>query len=68
MHDHLPYSKIVFFPKLAAFNITWHEKPERRIESFVAPRGCLTSPDMDNHAGSHADWYEGFPQPMSALV
>jgi len=42
MHDHLPYAKIVFFPKLAAFNLTWHEKPDRRIDSFAAPRGCLS--------------------------
>ena len=25
IHDHLPYSELQFFPKLAAFNIGWHE-------------------------------------------
>ncbi len=25
IHDHLPYSAMYFFPKRAAFNITWHE-------------------------------------------
>lgn len=62
IHDHLPYSSLYFFPKLAAFNITWHENPERRIDSYVDPRGCLTKPGMDNHGGSHAEWYEGFPE------
>jgi hypothetical protein len=25
IHDHLPYSRLDFFPKLCAFNIGWHE-------------------------------------------
>lgn len=61
IHDHLPYSHLQFFPKLAAFNIGWHERPRRRIDSFVAPTGCLTRPGMTNHGGSHASWYRGFP-------
>jgi hypothetical protein len=61
IHDHLPYSHLQFFPKLAAFNINWREDPERRIDSFIKPMGCLTKPGYANHAGSHADWYEGFP-------
>jgi hypothetical protein len=62
IHDHLPYSRLQFFPKLAAFNIGWHERPVRRIDSFVAPRGCLTRPGMDNHGGDHARWYRDFPR------
>ena len=54
VHDHLPYSDLQFFPKLFAFNIGWHEIPKKRITSFVAPRGLLTKPGMDNDAGSHA--------------
>ena len=61
IHDHLPYAHLQFFPKLAAFNIQWHERPARRIESFIKPRGCLTKPGMANHDGTHADWYAGFP-------
>lgn len=61
IHDHLPYAHLQFFPKLAAFNIQWHERPTRRIDSFISPRGCLTKPGMANHTGSHAQWYEGFP-------
>lgn len=61
IHDHLPYASLCFFPKLWAFNIQWHERPARRISSYVAPRGVLTKPGMANHDGSHAEWYAGFP-------
>lgn len=61
IHDHLPYSKLQFFPRHAAFNIAWHEQPKRRIDSYVNPKGCLTKPGMPNHAGGHAESYEGFP-------
>jgi hypothetical protein len=63
IHDHLPYSALQFFPKLCAFNITWHERPVRRIDSFIAPKGCLTKPGMANHGGDHASAYPGFPGP-----
>ena len=29
IHDHLPYSEMDFIPKLAAFNLTWYEKPKK---------------------------------------
>jgi len=61
IHDHLPYSELQFFPKLAAFNIGWHEHPRRRITSFTPPRGLLTKPGMPNHEGDHSAFYEGFP-------
>lgn len=61
IHDHLPYNRLCFFPKLAAFNINWRENRNPRIDSFVAPRGCLTKTGMDNFHGSHADLYAGFP-------
>jgi hypothetical protein len=61
IHDHLPYSELQFFPKLAAFNIGWHEIPKRRISSFTAPRGVLTKPGMPNQDGDHAAEYRGFP-------
>ncbi len=60
IHDHLPYAHLQFFPKLCAFNIQWHEEPERRIDSFIAPKGCLTRPGMANHEGDHSDCYAGF--------
>jgi hypothetical protein len=61
IHDHLPYSELQFFPKLAAFNIGWHEFPRRRITSFAPPRGLLTKPGMANHGGDHSRFYPGFP-------
>ena len=68
IHDHLPYSELQFFPKLAAFNIGWHEFPRRRITSFAEPRGLLTKPGMANHGGSHATEYPGFPELAAAYA
>ena len=62
IHDHLPYHHLQFFPKLAAFNITWREQPERIVTSYIAPRGTLTRPGMANHGGDHGEWYRGFPK------
>ncbi|QQS13395.1 MAG: hypothetical protein IPK81_03870 [Rhodospirillales bacterium] len=62
IHDHLPYSELEFYPRLAAFNIGWHERPRRTIHSQIPPlRGYLTKPGMANHAGDHASLYPGFP-------
>lgn len=58
IHDKLPYSTLHFFPNLAAFNIGWHEKPVRRIDSYIDPKGCLTKPGMVNHQGDHSARYE----------
>tara|TARA_R110002124_G_scaffold120304_1_gene278247 strand:- start:3313 stop:3945 length:633 start_codon:yes stop_codon:yes gene_type:complete len=41
VHDHLPYSEMWFFPKLAAFNLSWRPEPQRSISSYIAPRGML---------------------------
>ena len=60
VHDHLPYSSLFFFPKRAAFNIQWREEPERRIDSFISPKGTLTKPGMANHGGNHSEWYSDF--------
>lgn len=62
VHDHLPYSELQFFPRLAAFNIGWHEAPKREIRSYIRPRGLLTRPGMPNHDGDHGDWYAAFPR------
>jgi hypothetical protein len=66
IHDHLPYGELQFFPKLCAFNIGWHEVPRRTIYSFIPPRGYLTKPGFDNHAGDHSRFYPGFPKLASA--
>ena len=41
LHDHLPYSEMWFFPKLAALNLVWRPEPQRTISSYIAPRGML---------------------------
>jgi hypothetical protein len=61
VHDNLPYSELQFFPNLGAFNIGWRDRPRRRIDSFVKPRGCLTRPGMENHTGDHSHLYPSFP-------
>lgn len=61
VHDHLPYAEMEFFPQFCAFNLSWHEAPRRRIQSFIPPRrGVLTKPGMANHEGSHAADYAAF--------
>lgn len=55
IHEKLPYSHLEFFPKFWAFNIGWHERPQRRIDSYAEPRGCLTKPGDANHSADHYD-------------
>lgn len=53
IHDHLPYSEMTFFPRLAALNIGWSELPRRTVDSFIAPhKGYLIRPDL---FATHAD-------------
>lgn len=47
IHDHLAYSEMWFFPKLAAFNLTWREVPRRKISSYIAPKGTLLAAGAD---------------------
>lgn len=65
IHDHLPYADMYFFPRMAAFNLSWHESPKRGISSYIEPRGRLTKSGMPNNTGNHSEWYEGFPTLIS---
>ncbi len=62
VHDHIPNNAgLTFFVKLAAFNISWHERGERSIYGYKSPhQGWLTKAGMDNFEGSHADEYEAW--------
>jgi hypothetical protein len=60
IHDHLPYSRLQFFPKLAAFNIGWHERPVRTIYSFIKPAGYLLRGEVA--MGAYASHYADFPE------
>jgi hypothetical protein len=59
IHDHLPeYSSMYFFPKLAAFNISWHERPKKVIKSHIElGKGILTKPGEANFAADHRSEY-----------
>lgn len=63
IHDKLPYSRMVFFAKNAAFNLTWHDRmPERNIRCRFGPAPqILTKPGMDNHECDHSAHYPGIP-------
>ena len=41
--ENLPYSSLYFYPTYWAVNIGWHEKPERRIDSYAEPKGQWTA-------------------------
>ncbi len=60
IHNHLPYSHLQFFPKLCAFNIGWHEKPQRSIYSYIEPRGLLLRGGPPQP--EFASLYTGFPE------
>ncbi|PTX56461.1 hypothetical protein C8N43_1120 [Litoreibacter ponti] len=71
IHDHLPYSEQWYFPKLAAFNLTWEPAPRRTISSYIAPRGKLVRAheeppeDAKTRAARYADFppFRGLAQP-----
>ena len=73
VHDHLPYSEMWFFPKLAAFNLVWRPKPWRTISSYVAPRRTLLKrgetpiEGLDERRRRYADFppFRGLRPPVS---
>jgi hypothetical protein len=57
--DHLPFHAVCFFPRTAAFNLTWREDPCKTISSYIAPRGLLagpTRPPPPDRAATYADF------------
>lgn len=63
IHDHLPYSELWFFPKLAAFNLVWRPQPRRTISSYIAPRGMLlrSAETPDESIAERQARYADFP-------
>lgn len=59
VHDYLPYSEMDFFPKLCAFNISWHEKPKKSIYSYIDPKGYLLK--EQHEPSGHQHLYADFP-------
>ena len=68
LHDHLPYSEMWFFPKLAALNLVWRPDPWRTISSYIAPRGLLLrrGEEPDEPLEQRQARYRDFP-PFRAL-
>lgn len=74
IHDRIDAcAGMTFFPKYAAFNISWSEnpKPSKVIDSYVknphtGKRGYLTKEGMDNFAGSHEQFYREFIEQLPA--
>ncbi|TVQ60144.1 MAG: peptidase M15 [Spirulina sp. DLM2.Bin59] len=68
IHDHIDaYTRMTFFPKYAAFNISWRENPDasKVIYSYVknphtGKSGYLTKRGMDNYSGCHEQFYRTF--------
>ncbi|MFN3969917.1 MAG: hypothetical protein ACK4L4_00915 [Gemmobacter sp.] len=60
IHDHLPYSAMQFFPRRAAFNLTWREDPARRITSYATPRSTLLASGAEAPP-DRANGYRDFP-------
>lgn len=60
IHDHLPYSRLQFFPRLAAFNLSWHERPERSIYGYAEPKGYLVRGEAPD--GRFRETYRDFPE------
>lgn len=62
VHDHLPYASMQFFPKLAAFNISWHEADRASlVHSFADPKGNLYKPGVREAPDDRAARYADFP-------
>ncbi|RME55941.1 peptidase M15 [Candidatus Parcubacteria bacterium] len=68
IHDHVPaYSTMCFFPKLAAFNISWYGgEPEKSIYSYIAPKGFLTKRGMANQEEDHREIYAEYLQSLKS--
>jgi len=63
VHDHLPYHAMYFFPKLAAFNLTWRDDPTPTINSYIGPKGKLLGAGKKEPEGdrARAARYADFP-------
>lgn len=67
IHDHLPYSKMVFFATNAAVNLTWRcGEPQREIRRSRAPKGekkILYKEGQPKRDPAPERDYPGFPDP-----
>ena len=63
LYDHLPFAEVWFFPKLCAFNIAWRPEPQRRIDSYIVPKGTLVRGGVEptEQPDQRARLYADFP-------
>jgi hypothetical protein len=68
LYDHLDFHAICFFPKRAAFNLTWREAPERTISSWIGPvRAILRAGEAPPPKAERIGRYQTFP-PFRGIV
>ncbi len=60
LFDHLDFHSVWFFPKNAAFNLSWREHPDHVIHSYIAPKGKLYGPGLTADP-QRAERYADFP-------
>ena len=63
LYDHLPFAEAWFFPKLCAFNLAWRPDPQRRIDSYIAPKGTLHNRIGDAQAIEDFPTFRGLSLP-----
>jgi hypothetical protein len=62
LYDHLDFHAVFFFPRRAAFNLTWREAPERSISSWIGPvRTVLKRGEAPPPETERTDRYRNFP-------
>ena len=62
IHDHVSYSEMTFFTRLAAFNIGWSTAPKCTIDAFISPnKGYLHRPDLFASKKSNSEKYAHVP-------
>lgn len=61
IHDHLPYSELQFFPKLADLQ-HWVARASKAPDlQFHPSEGLSDATGMENHGGVHSQAYSFFP-------
>lgn len=61
LYDHLDFQEAYFFPKNAAFNLSWREDyRQQRILSYIRPKGTLVKPGLAPNP-DRAERYSDFP-------
>lgn len=75
LHDHLEFHAICFFPKRAAFNLTWRENPDKTIHSWIGSTRAIlrkgeTPPPHAERRARHADFppFKGIAYPPLPAV